>query len=119
MFSIFSNREHATVLAALEFYQDCRNQHIISEALLNILTNGCQVEPLTQEETDDLIERINSGKPERELVSYIVDELGALANMHIIMDVKLIGDKIVAPIRAWYDEPYEIPLDRKWIERHG
>lgn len=52
--------EHATILAALRYWQ-AQDDQMIDDDLANIASNGGTVQPLTAGEIDALCERINFG----------------------------------------------------------
>jgi hypothetical protein len=54
-------RETATVLAALRFYQEALNAGMVPLHLMDVLTNGDELVPLTGSEIDALCERLNEG----------------------------------------------------------
>ena len=55
--TILNHREISTVLAALRFYQ--ANQQIVTGPIENIATDDRQIIRLSDDEIDDLCERIN------------------------------------------------------------
>lgn len=60
-------REHATVLAALRYWQTL-HQYDIPKEILDIAENGGTLVMLSDPETDELCERLNCGDPEFEEV---------------------------------------------------
>jgi hypothetical protein len=54
-------RELATVFAALRFYQETLNAGTLPLHLMDVLTNGNELVPLTGSEIDTLCERLNEG----------------------------------------------------------
>lgn len=116
MISIFTDREHAAILAGLRTLQVARiapyGVQINSPewtGICDIGTNGHTLDPLSLDEIDRLCEHINFCEPETRLLDYICDELAGIVMNHIIDGVVLTKDAIELEIRGW-DEPYTIPL---------
>lgn len=85
----FDEREHATVLAALRFWQRLGCARDVPEQ--DIATNGGAEKPLHSHQIDDLCERLN----------YAEEETGEPPRVLIVLDGGLVQDVIAdVPLRA-------------------
>jgi hypothetical protein len=63
-----SEKEHATILAALRFYQAYfSGSYLFGPSLMEIATNGYTLTPMSGEEIDQLCQRINTEYEEIDL----------------------------------------------------
>lgn len=73
------SRETATILAALRFYQQGLDPSAERRDVVDIASDGGELEPLSAEEIDELCERLNLGggeKPESERGRLLQDAIG-------------------------------------------
>ena len=82
-----SNREHATILAALRHWQRVPGEALMHED--DIATNGGELEALSPPEIDELCERINGDTAH--LGSVAIDVDGGLVGDFFTDDPELIG----------------------------
>lgn len=82
------DREHATVLAALHYWQQ-RGDHLDISGILDIVTNGGEFESLDNTEINDLCERINTTQSNDLYMRYLgVLKLLKESSPHVDDDIK-------------------------------